>query len=374
MKKPLVSVIIPVFNQERFLEDTLNSVISQTYEHREIILVDDGSTDRTPQICQRYQQRDPHIHVYYQANKGPANARNEAILRAKGEYVCLLDSDDLMDKHRIEKQICPFLKDSSIDVVYTSVYLIDAHGKLLGTIKGESLPPPLFHAEMFFRNLIPGPSLMAKRACFLHEPYNNQFVHAEDYEQMLRLLKHYHFFYLDEPLTYYRRHGSNLSENRPAHRAAELKALNQYPLEEITQIVQATNLPLADQELLLGKILFNKELFHPALDHLRKNDSALSLFYQGNCFFKIGKVQEAKECFEKSLELDPQSNPACYNNLAILEDGTKAQELLRCALVLQKDYLDASNNLKSFLRGTRSDRTFTFKELRQSLIPYTETF
>ena len=376
MRTPLVSVVMPVFNQELFVAEALDSIIAQSYPAYEVVIVDDGSKDMSLSICQEYQKKDSRFRVFSQRNKGPAAARNEAILQARGDYICLLDSDDRMDPKRIEHQLRPFLQDPTIDVVYTSVLLIDKKRNFLGEIKGESLPSELFHAEMFFRNLIPGPGLMAKRICFLQEPYDPSFVHAEDYELMLRFLRHFRFFYLDEPLTLYRRHTANLSENRPAHRAAEKRALDLYGQDFLEKIVSSTSLSHSEQELLLGKILFNKELFHKALDVLKKVFSPLSFFYQGNCHYLLDQLAEAKQCYEASLSLDALSNPACYNNLALLcigeRDTERAFTLLKEALYLKSDYLDASSNLACLLKEHPFSPKFTLKELRSYLIPYTK--
>ena len=252
--------------------------------------------------------------------------------------------------------------------------LIDREGKILGEIKGDSLSCELFRAEMFFRNLLPGPSLMAKRSCFLQEPYDMSFVHAEDYELMLRFLCHFRFFYLDEPLTLYRRHTMNLSENRVAHRKAEKRALDLYSRPFLEKMVSSTSLSQDEKTLLLGKILFNKECFSAALETLKMVSSPLSFFYQGNCQYLLGQFEEARRCYEASLSLDPRANPACYNNLALLyiiqEDKEQALHLFKEALHLKSDYLDASSNQTCLLKGQPFLPKFTLKELRSYLIPY----
>jgi glycosyltransferase involved in cell wall biosynthesis len=92
---PKVSVIIPVYNAEKFLSETIESVIAQTYPDWEIIAVDDGSTDRSLEILRKYEQRLPSkIHVITQRNSGVSIARNNAIAIAKGEYIAFLDHDD----------------------------------------------------------------------------------------------------------------------------------------------------------------------------------------------------------------------------------------------------------------------------------------
>lgn len=91
---PLVSVVIPVYNTERFLEQCVQSVISQTYSCIEVILVDDGSTDGSPSICDDLSLKDSRIHVIHKKNGGPSDARNIGVCQAKGKYLLFLDSDD----------------------------------------------------------------------------------------------------------------------------------------------------------------------------------------------------------------------------------------------------------------------------------------
>ena len=96
INKTLVSVVIPVYNMEDYLEETVNSVLQSTYPNIEIILMDDGSSDKSPLIGKKLSEQHPSIFFYSQTNKGVAAARNHAISLAKGEYIFPLDSDDLI--------------------------------------------------------------------------------------------------------------------------------------------------------------------------------------------------------------------------------------------------------------------------------------
>ncbi|MBD5393048.1 MAG: glycosyltransferase family 2 protein [Lachnospiraceae bacterium] len=96
MKNELVSIIIPVYNSEKYLEEAINSARNQSYTNIEIILVDDGSTDRSPVICDTFARLDNRIRVIHQRNSGPSAARNRGIDEAKGEYITFFDNDDLL--------------------------------------------------------------------------------------------------------------------------------------------------------------------------------------------------------------------------------------------------------------------------------------
>ena len=121
MKKQ-VTIIIPIYNTERYLKRCLESVISQTYSNLEIILVDDGSTDNSGIICDNYAKKDTRIRVIHQRNSGVSIARNVAIDISQGEYIKFVDSDDTMDAFAIEKMIS---KSSGCDAIISGFRYID---------------------------------------------------------------------------------------------------------------------------------------------------------------------------------------------------------------------------------------------------------
>ena len=101
--KPLVSVIVPIFNQEKYLEKCLTSIIEQTYSHLEILLINDGSTDNSGKICEKFSKIDYRICIVEKENGGLVSARKKGVYLAKGEYVYFVDADDWIDKNVIEK-------------------------------------------------------------------------------------------------------------------------------------------------------------------------------------------------------------------------------------------------------------------------------
>ncbi|OLR59196.1 hypothetical protein BHF70_05895 [Anaerostipes sp. 494a] len=98
-----VSIIIPVYNIAKYLKECLDSILAQTYPHFEILLIDDGSTDQSPQICDRYVEKDPRIKVIHKQNGGAASARNKGLDIATGDFVCFIDSDDSVKRNYIER-------------------------------------------------------------------------------------------------------------------------------------------------------------------------------------------------------------------------------------------------------------------------------
>ena len=137
MKEPLVSVIVPVYNVEKYLKRCVDSIIGQSYKNLEIILVDDGSTDESGKICDRYAEKDGRINVMRQKNAGLSVARNKGILRAKGDYVMLVDSDDWVSKKCISFLVRCAMENKS-DIITCGEFLAFGDGKLSPKVDREN--------------------------------------------------------------------------------------------------------------------------------------------------------------------------------------------------------------------------------------------
>lgn len=122
-KKSLVSIIIPIYNVENYLQQCIDSLLNQSHSQLEIILIDDGSTDRSPQICDENEKKDSRIKVIHKQNAGAASARNVGLDVATGEYICFIDSDDYIKENYVEKLLY-FLEGNNADVsVCSYLYL-----------------------------------------------------------------------------------------------------------------------------------------------------------------------------------------------------------------------------------------------------------
>jgi glycosyltransferase involved in cell wall biosynthesis len=118
----LVSVIVPVYNVEKYIDKCIESIINQTYEHLQIILVDDGSTDKSGEICDRYAEKDGRVEVIHKENKGLVSARKAGVIRAKGTYTVNVDGDDWIDSDAIIKYVSIFIKYNPDIIMATSHY------------------------------------------------------------------------------------------------------------------------------------------------------------------------------------------------------------------------------------------------------------
>lgn len=159
-KTPLVSVIIPAYNEEKYIAETIQSILGQSFTEFEVIIVDDGSTDKTYKIASSF--TDSRLQVYQQENGGPAKARNEALVKARGSYIALQDADDRSMPDRLEKQYDFLNKNLDCIGVGTNAAYIKADGEFI--FNTDNLPhnpenwswnqPPCIHPSVMFRKSV----------------------------------------------------------------------------------------------------------------------------------------------------------------------------------------------------------------------------
>jgi glycosyltransferase involved in cell wall biosynthesis len=170
---PLVSVIIPAYNAEAFISRTLQSVISQTYKNIEILVVDDGSRDKTVEIVESFAQKDSRIILLKQPNSGVASARNLAIENSRGEYIAPIDADDIWYPQKLEKQVqCMLQGDISVGLVYAWSVFIDKEDKIIGQYSPHnylnilSVEGEVFPAMLYTNFIINSSAPLIRRVCF----------------------------------------------------------------------------------------------------------------------------------------------------------------------------------------------------------------
>jgi len=223
LKPPLISVIIPAYNAERFIAKTLESVLSQTYQNIEILVVDDGSTDTTAEIVKSFAQKDRRIILLQQSNAGVAVARNLAIEKSKGEYIAPIDADDIWYPPNLEKQIeCLIKSEPTVGVVYSWSVDINEQDLLTGGFYNSTIAGEVYQALVYKYFIGNASSSLIRRACFEKiGGYNCQLKAenaqgCEDWELHLRIAEHYQFKVVPEYLVGYRQIASSMSCNYPA--------------------------------------------------------------------------------------------------------------------------------------------------------------
>lgn len=208
----LVSVIIPVYNVQKYINRTLESVFAQTYENIEIIMVDDQSNDKSAEIIKEYQKDHPEIVYYLQPkNMGAGYARNKALEIAKGQYVAFLDSDDMWKFDKIEKQI-RLLNEKKGAFCFTAIEMIDENDKM---IKGKrKVKEEIDYKFLLSNTMIPTSGVVVDR-CIKGDFRMHIRRGGQDYATWLMLLKDGTKAYgINEVLVSYRIAGKSLSSNK----------------------------------------------------------------------------------------------------------------------------------------------------------------
>lgn len=189
----LVSIIMPLYNGEKFVEITLESVLKQTYKNWELLITNDGSKDNSPKIVEEYVKKDERIKLFNQINKGSAAARNNSLREAKGKYIVFLDSDDIWENNFLEEQI-KFLEEKNASLVFSSYKRINEDGK-------EILEPFIVPEKVSYKNLLKTCSLTCLTSIYDREKtgiiYFNEELKSlrDDYVMWLTMLKKVDFAY-----------------------------------------------------------------------------------------------------------------------------------------------------------------------------------
>ncbi len=210
-QEPLFTVLVPTYNQAQFLYDSLNSLINQTYTNWEAVIVNDGSTDDTKNIVERFSLFDERIHVFHKQNGGVSTALNEALDHAKGSWICWLSSDDIFEPKKLEIHAKEFSKKPNARFFYT-LYdgLNNATGQKIKLDKHFAHYMPAKEDQVisfFFSNYINGISICAHRSVFEEAgKFNVDYRNAQDFDMWLRISAHSPFEFISEKTCTYRIH------------------------------------------------------------------------------------------------------------------------------------------------------------------------
>jgi glycosyltransferase involved in cell wall biosynthesis len=213
----LVSIIIPVYNQEKYLSETLISVLNQTYFNWECILVNDGSTDNSVAVLQPFLTQDKRFHFINSENKGVSNARNLALQQAKGEYVLFLDGDDLIHPEKIQQALSNFQKNPDLSIVFnTTSYFQDIMENNLYDIKIDAKLLNFTDLLLYWgeKIILPIHSAIIKRSLLDGIEFNTNLTAQEDWLVWLRFFKNKpKVLVLDEVLSFYRKHNTSRTQS-----------------------------------------------------------------------------------------------------------------------------------------------------------------
>jgi glycosyltransferase involved in cell wall biosynthesis len=205
---PTVSVVIPAYNAERYIRETLDSVLAQTHRDLEVVVVDDGSTDSTRGIVASYGGP---VRCIEQENAGPSPARNRGIREARGELIAFVDSDDLWTEDKLAAQVPLFDDGSRVGLVYGHAERMAPDGQTIPTPHPPK-PTGRVFVDFLFRNHCPTSAAVVRRECFERcGMFREDMVWAEDWHLWLRIARHYEFAAVERVVVRHRVHAAGLT-------------------------------------------------------------------------------------------------------------------------------------------------------------------
>ncbi len=287
MNSPLVSVIIPAFNAGGFISETLDSVFAQAYRPMEVIVVDDGSDDKTSKIVKNYQPDKQDRLVYiYQKNSGPSAARNAGIRKSNGKYITFLDADDLWPKGKLQKQVELMEGNKEVVLLFGNVKRFSEERGIAESMFIRRQITKDFFGDKFYvkdayrklltRNFIPTGTVIIRREYFQNGViFDENLKLVEDWDLWLRIAMNDTMAYSTDVWELKRDHKKNVSHNNEAMQLAMIEVLKKH-----------------------------EQNFEP---YLRKNSLNFKshlcggYFSLGVQYLESGQKQKAREAFLKSL-------------------------------------------------------------------------
>jgi glycosyltransferase involved in cell wall biosynthesis len=229
----MISVIIPAYNAERFLQETVETVFAQTYTDWEAIIIDDGSTDKTAKVARVLADRDSRVRLISVQNGGVSAARNKGLesVSPEAEFIAFLDADDLWEPDTLDSLLKALLQDPAAVGAHGATRCINGNGSLIRkgemeahtrerravvgkrVVKWPATRPTTFAVEAVENYLFIGAVLFKKSAYELAGPFQVGLTSLEDWDFWLRLTRHGHIVYVDQVVLSYRRHDANASDN-----------------------------------------------------------------------------------------------------------------------------------------------------------------
>jgi glycosyltransferase involved in cell wall biosynthesis len=265
MKDILISVILPVYNGAPYLDEAIVSILKQTHDNFELIVINDGSTDESLEILEKYAAQDNRIIIINRQNKGLVYSLNEGILKAKGKYIARMDADDVSDISRLESQI-EYIEKHNLDICGGHYLLIDDEGRING-LNVVPISHEMCTLSLLFKVPFAHPSVMIRKR-FLDENSleygQSAYKIAEDLDLWLRMQKcGARFGNVDSVVLKYRMLGESLSKVNNAPILKETKAmLRQFYKDNHQQIALIIkNLPSvlnAEEESLLVRYIYRR--------------------------------------------------------------------------------------------------------------------
>ncbi|MCR8851209.1 glycosyltransferase [Lysinibacillus fusiformis] len=382
-----ISVVIPAFNAELYIEKAIQSILRQTVHVNEIIIIDDGSVDQTCKIVRNIQKGEPKIVLLTQKNAGASAARNRGIHEATGDWILFLDADDECSKELVKIYVTKIKEATEkFSMMYTAYFQIDMNSHIISPkLSGKRLSAIEGFCDILIRNPIISPSgvIVYKELLLEMTGFNTTIKYDEDVDLWVRLLdSNYSIEYIDLPLSYIRRHSNNTTSSMSTSHNAEKLIMDQYGLDYIKEKLYKRSYTMEKNSLDFALFLIRYKHWKQC-EELLENTRILedSPHYNSYCFLKSiiyiedKRFDEALDEYEKILVSDV-THGAALNNSGVIYAmyGNKEQAItnMEQALLLYPEYLDVKHNM-TLLENSETDKSlfrFTLRELRPVLLSY----
>tara|TARA_B100000700_G_scaffold314154_1_gene400288 strand:+ start:2006 stop:2911 length:906 start_codon:yes stop_codon:yes gene_type:complete len=255
---PLITVYITNYNYGKFIKKAINSVLNQTFKNYELIIIDDGSKDKSVEIINEFQNK-KNIKIIFQKNKGLVVSNNLALRLSKAKYIMRLDSDDWLDPHALEIMSNILERDEKISLVFPDYYEVDKNGKILKQIRRHNFKK----VKLLDQPAHGACTLIRKENLMDIGGYDEEFNCQDGYYLWLKFIKKYVVRNVNLPLFYYRQHEKSLSKNNKKIFSNRSKIISKLQKKEkkkkILAILPIRGLKLDPNSLVLKK-LKNKPL------------------------------------------------------------------------------------------------------------------
>ena len=383
--RPRVSVVIPLFNGERFIDEAIASLTGQSHPPTEIIVIDDKGTDRGAEMVRSLADENKIIKLFQnEANKGSSFCRNLGIKKSKGDFVLFLDQDDYLGPSFIEEVglLLQTEREEEASAVHTSYYIVDQGGENPMKVACTEIKPDEFLGYQFERNRILSNSGVVVRKSILRKAglFDENLKYSQDWDLWLRIGKFGNFYHLGKPLTFIRRHEANTSRRIEGFLEDERDILGKHNLDFIRESVFLRRLSPYENKVSFLGILHRLGEFRKLKDELssiqvKYPDLSDHRFYAGLLEYCEKRFEEAVQSFGMIIPSSRYYHSA-RNNLGalliLLGDYRKAIETLAPLTRERPEYQDASKNHELAVEGLSVDHgpIITTRPLREALYCY----
>ncbi|WP_338553365.1 glycosyltransferase [Paenibacillus sp. KS-LC4] len=389
--KHSVTAVVPVYNAEKYIGKTLESLLNQTCPLDEIIIIDDCSTDDTLEIIKNSlaERNGSTIRVVRnEKNSGASFSRNRGIELSKTEWILFMDADDVGESHLVERLLerynhytmdrCePYLL---IHSAYSQINELGSKSELITRFQQVGAEEILGY-ELVRNHIYLSGTLVKRDALVECGGFDPGITYCEDWDLWLKLAAKGGFVYVDEPLFYVRRHSTNVSKNIQDVLQGEKVIISKYSLSFIEEQINKRNLSKEKNFIDFISILYKFDFWEEGylkLSHFNSENPGYSsgYFYSGLYHLYKSQTADAKQSFAKATELNDY-DAASWNNLgvcyALENDKANAVACFTLATEIIKNYMDSSHNLMAVLNNpdaSLDQLKITWRELRPVLLQY----